>query len=418
MADPVTALPEEELDATLPPRRALDLLHRRDFRRMYAAIVVSELGDSFHYIALMWFALVTAGPLGVLAVRLADSIPALVFGLHGGLVADRSDRRRLMVLADLTRGAVLVPVAVAGLAGRLDLWMLVVAAFVLETATSYFEPAYGALLPTLVDRANVQPANGLVRASAEAVRVGGWAAAAGLLVFMPLSTFFVLNAASFFASASLLVGVRARGSAREESAPPRIREGFAALRPRPVLAIAVAALAVGITIGSGTWMVGVPQLVHKTLGLGAGSFSAVAAGYAVGAVTSGLVLSRVPVQRKARASFLCWIPYAVAYGLFASANSLAVAILAGAVSGAIQAALMILLYSAAQEEIPDALLGRVVGLISLVHRGAHATGLLVMGPLFAVAATRTVFWAAALSLPLVGLLSLAVASAARARAPG
>lgn len=145
----------------------------------------------------MWFALVSAGLLGVLAVRLADSVPALVFGLHGGLVADRSDRRRVMVLADVTRGAVLIPVAVAGLAGRLDLWMLVVVAFALEAATSYFEPAYGALLPTIVDRSNVQEANGLVRATAEAVRVAGWAGAAGLLVLMPLSTFFLLNAASF-----------------------------------------------------------------------------------------------------------------------------------------------------------------------------------------------------------------------------
>jgi MFS transporter, DHA3 family, macrolide efflux protein len=412
----VTALPEEDLDATLPPRGATHLLRRRDFRRTYAAIVVSELGDSFHYIALMWFALVTAGPLGVLAVRLADSLPALVFGLHGGLVADRSDRRRVMVLADVTRGAVLVPVAVAGLAGRLDLWMLVIGAFVLETATSYFEPAYGALLPTLVDRANVQPANGLVRATAEGVRVGGWAAAAGLLVFLPLSAFFLVNAASFFASALFLAGVRARGTARDAATAPRIREGFAVLRPRRTLAVAVIALAVGITIGSGTWMVGVPQLVRKTLDLGAGSFSAIAAAYAVGAVTVGLVLSRVRVRRKARASFLLWIPYALAYGLFALAGSLPVAMLAGAVSGAIQAALMILLYSAAQEEIPDALLGRVVGLISLVHRGAHATGLLLMGPLFAIAATRTVFWAAAVSLPLVGLLSLAVAGAAPGRA--
>ena len=417
MADPVTAWPEEELDATIPPRRAFDLLRRADFRRTYSAIVVSELGDSFHYVALMWFALVSAGPLGVLAVRLADSVPALLFGLHGGLVADRSDRRRVMVLADVSRGAVLVPVAVAGLTGRLDLWMLVVAAFALETATSYFEPAYGALLPTLVDRENVQPANGLVRATAEAVRVGGWAAAGGLLVFMPLSAFFLLNAASFFVSAAFLVGIRARAAAADGAAPPRIREGFAALRPRPVLAAAVAALAVGITIGSGAWMVGVPQLVRDTLGLGAGSFSAIAAAYAVGAVAVGVVLSRVRVRQKARASMLLWIPYAVAYGLFALAGSLPVALLAGLISGAIQAALMILLYSAAQEEIPDSLLGRVVGLISLVHRGGHATGLLLMGPLFAVAATQTVFWAAAISLPLVGLVSLAATAAARARAP-
>jgi hypothetical protein len=412
---------ETEFDATLPPERALRLLRRRDFRRTYAAVVISELGDSFHYVALMWFALVSAGPLGVLAVRLADSVPALVFGLHGGLVADRSDRRRMMVVADVARGAVLVPVAVAGLAGRLDLRMLVVAAFVLETATSYFEPAYGALLPTLVDRQNVQPANGLVRATAEALRVGGWAAAAGLLVFMPLSAFFLLNAASFFASAVLIAGVRARGVALTETTP-RLREGFAALRPRPVLATAVVALAFGITIGSGAWMVGVPQLVRKTLDLGAGSFSAVAAGYAVGAVTGGVILSRIRVRNKARASLYLWLPYAGAYTLFAVAGSLPPAIVAGALSGLIQAALMILLYSAAQEEIPDAFLGRVVGLISLVHRGAHATGLLFIGPLFAVFAVPTVFFGAAAALPLVGLLGLAAltfrgAAAAPARAP-
>lgn len=299
--------------------------------------MISELGDAFHYVALMWFALVSAGPLGVLAVRLADSIPALVFGLHGGLVADRSDRRRVMVLADIVRGAVLIPVAVAGLAGRLDLWMLVVAAFVLETATSYFEPAYGALLPTLVERTNVQAANGLVRASAEALRVGGWAAAAGLLVFLPLSSFFLLNAASFFMSAVLIGGLAPRGSAAElTAAAPRVREAFAALRPRPVLATAVIALAVGITISSGAWMVGVPQLVRKTLDLGAGSFSAVAAGYAVGAVTAGTLLSRIRVRRKARAGLYLWIPYAGAYALFAVAGSLAPAVIAGAFSGALQ----------------------------------------------------------------------------------
>jgi MFS transporter, DHA3 family, macrolide efflux protein len=417
VADPVTAAPEEaEVGATLPPEGALTLLRRKDFRRTFAAVVVSELGDSFQYVALMWFALVSAGPLGVLAVRLADSVPALLFGLHGGLVADRSDRRRTMVLADVTRGAVLVPVAVAGLAGELDLWMLVVAAFVIETATSYFAPAYGALLPTLVERRNVQVANGLVRATAEALRVGGWAAAAGLLVFMPLSAFFLLNAVSFFVSGLLIAGVRARGTALQ-TAPPRIREGFAALRPHRLLATGVVALAVGVTIGSGAWIVGVPQLVRDSLDLGAGSFSAIAAGYAVGAVTAGLFLSRVQIRNKARASFYLWLPYAAAYALFALAGSLSLAVVAGALTGGIQAAVLILLYSAAQEEIPDAVLGRVVGLISLVHRGAHATGLILIAPLFAVFATRTVFWGAAVTLPLVGLFSLAATSGARARAP-
>ena len=138
-------------------------------------------------------------------MRLADSLPALVFGLHGGIAADRWSRRKLMIGADLARGVVLVPVAIAGLDGSLPLWGLVVAAFLLEAATSYFAPAYGATVPAVVERENVQGANALVQATAQALSVGGWALAAGLLAFLPLSTFFAVDAATFFVSAALIL---------------------------------------------------------------------------------------------------------------------------------------------------------------------------------------------------------------------
>src|SRR4029450_4765856 len=99
------------------PERAAALLRRRDFRRVYLAVAVSELGDAFQYIALMWFAPQAGGPLGVIPVRLADSVPALLFGLHGGVIADRFDRRRAMIAADIVRAEVLVPHAIPGLAG-------------------------------------------------------------------------------------------------------------------------------------------------------------------------------------------------------------------------------------------------------------------------------------------------------------
>src|SRR4029079_15937932 len=101
VSDPVTAIPDELRAATPPRPRAVELLRRRDFRRVFFAVAASELGSALHYIALMWFAFDAGGPLGVIAVRLADSIPALLFGLHGGLAADRWDRRRMMIGADL-----------------------------------------------------------------------------------------------------------------------------------------------------------------------------------------------------------------------------------------------------------------------------------------------------------------------------
>jgi hypothetical protein len=70
----------------------------------------------------------------------------------------------------------------------------------------------------------------------------------------------------------------------------------------------------------------------------------------------------------------------------------------------------VLTLSAAQTEIPDSHLGRVTGLISLVHRGAHASGLLLVSPLFAVVATRSVFLGAAFAIPLVSLTAAALAT--------
>jgi transmembrane secretion effector len=418
MADPVTAAPEEALPHALeaPAPGAFALLRRPGFRRVYLAVVTSQLGDAFQYIALMWAALLAGGPLGVLVVRLADSAPALVFGFHGGLVADRTDRKRLMVASDLVRAAVLVPVAVAGLAGDLPLWGLVASAIVLTTGASYFEPAYGAALPALAGRERVQAANALVRASSDALWLGGSAIAAGLLAVVPLSTFFALNAGSFVLSALLLSGLPRFPAARADgAAAPRVREAFTVLRPHPWLAAAVATLGVAVTISSGTWIVGVPELVRRGLDGGAGRFALLIVAYALGSIGTGALLARRPVVRKARMSLVAWSAYLPAYLLLAFAHSLGPALAGALVAGAGQGAALVLTMSAAQSEIPDSHLGRVTGLISLVHRGAHATGLLLVSPLFAVAATRSVFVAAAFAIPLVSLTAAALAARAAAQ---
>jgi MFS family permease len=417
MSDPVLDVPRELEPPAQPPPRALALLRRSDFRKLFLAVSASELGDSLHYIALMWFALDAGGPLGVVAVRLADSIPAIVFGLHGGLAADRWSRKRLMVSADLVRGIVLVPVAIAGLAGSLPLWGLIVAAFLLETATSYFAPAYGATVPTLVDRENVQQANALVQATVQALSIGGWALAAALLTVLPVSVFFGVNAASFFVSAALIAGLR-HGREHDPHAPaPKLREGLAALRPRPMLSAAVVALGIAVTITAGTWIGGVPTLVRDTLHHGAGGFSIVMVGYALGSIVSGVVLARLPIKHKARASLIAWVMYLPGYGLVALAGSLPLVVVGAFFAATGQSTSVVLLNSAAQEEVPDNVLGRVLGVISLTHRGAHATGLLFVSPLFAFVAAQAVFGAAAIAVPLVGLLALAIATRRAAAAP-
>jgi MFS family permease len=413
MADPVFDVPRE-FELTEPARApAFALLRVHDFRTLFAAVSVSELGDALNYIALMWLALEHGGPLGVVAVRLADSLPAFVFGLHGGIAADRWSRRKLMVGADLVRGATLVPLAVLGLEGSLSLPLLVVAAFLLEAATSYFEPAYGATIPAVVERRNVQGANALVHATAQALSIGGWALSAALLAFLPLSTFFAIVAGTFFVSALLILRIRAGRGRAAHGEPARLREGIAALRPRRSLTAAVITFAVAMTITTGSWIAGVPTLVRDSLHEGAGGFSVVMIGFAIGSIAVGAALARIPIRRKARASMLAWVIDLPAYLLLALAGSVPLAVAAAVGTGAAESLSYVLLNSAAQEEVPDELLGRVLGVISFVHRGSHATGLLLVSPLFAVAAARPLFGVAAVLVALVGLTGAALAARAQ-----
>jgi hypothetical protein len=90
---------------------------------------------------------------------------------------------------------------------------------------------------------------------------------------MPISAFFALNAASFFLSACSCRRADEGARRRPERSAENLR-GFAALRPLPVLATAVVVLGLAVTLSSGTWIVGVPELVRSTLGLGAGQLLA------------------------------------------------------------------------------------------------------------------------------------------------
>jgi MFS family permease len=159
----------------------------------------------------------------------------------------------------------------------------------------------------------------------------------------------------------------------------------------------------------------VPELVRSVIGKGASGFSIIMVGYAAGSIAMGGLLARYPVENKARASLLSWILYLPAYGLFAVTASLPVAVAAAFIAGIGQSAALILLTSAAQVEVADEVLGRVMGVISLVHRGGHATGLLLIAPLFAIFAPPAIFAGAAIAIPLAGIVGFVVAYAVESR---
>jgi MFS family permease len=391
------------------------LLARPDFRRVYVAGASGQLGDAFQFVALLWYAVVLGGPLGVMVARIATTLPALLFGLPAGLAADRWDRRRTLIAADLVRGVVLVPVAVAGLTGNLPLWGLIAAGFIVSTASAYFTPALNAFVPGIVERRNLQQANGLVTATNNVALLGGWAVAAALLTVVSVGSFFAINAASYFVSAALIARTQARPVAAS-TAPERRRllAGVVGMGVRPGLRAAVAMHALGVTVNTGVWTVGVAEVAHSELGSASG-LSLILTATALGAIAAGAVLSKLRLPRKVLLSCLAWCLLLPGYLLLSTATELPSAIAGTFLVGVGTGAAFVFLTSATQESVEESVLGRAMGIIFLGSFGAKPIGLLLIAPLYAFFEPSVMFVAGAVAVFVCALVAAALVDLATRR---
>ncbi|MEV5763282.1 MFS transporter [Micromonospora sp. NPDC052213] len=181
----------------------------RDYRLLWSAAVSSRLGDALRTPALaLLAATLTRDPRVIAAVTVAGQLPPLLFGLLGGVYADRWDRRRTMAAVDGLRAAVVGGLAVAVALDRAGVAALVATAFLLAALGTLFDAAAFAMLPSVVPPAALSHANGRLQAGTAVA--GGFlgAPAAGVLFALAAPLPFALDALTFAAAALLTLGLR------------------------------------------------------------------------------------------------------------------------------------------------------------------------------------------------------------------
>jgi MFS transporter, DHA3 family, macrolide efflux protein len=201
-----------------------DLLRIPDFRRLYVAQAVSDVGDGMTYLALFLLVLSLTGSTAMIAlVSILVAVPPVTIGLFAGAWADRTDRRRIMVASDAIRAllvAALVPCAIAGL-----LPAILALAFAQSVVGTFFSPARSALVPRVVPAGGLLAANSLGQATRMVATVVG-ATVAGLAVGVAGLAWpvFLVDAATFLVSVVLVAGVSREVGRPDAHAATRIRE--------------------------------------------------------------------------------------------------------------------------------------------------------------------------------------------------
>jgi MFS family permease len=280
----------------------VNLLQRRPgFRRLWASGAVSETGDWLLLIALPVYVLqLTGSTLTTSTVFLLELAGALAASPLAGVLADRWDRRRLLIGASLLQAALLLPLLAVD--GRGTLWIvyLVTAAqAVLSTAN---DPVRQALLPAAVDPGELAPAAAQLGIAANLARLVGGALGGLLLQAYGLTGVVLADAGTFLLAALLLVGwstpqvVRAPAGEGGPAAPGREwLAGFAVIRSdrRLVGGVAVGAL---LSVAQGMFVVLFVVFVLRRLGGEAGEVGLLRGVQAVGGIAGGLVLGAVAAR--------------------------------------------------------------------------------------------------------------------------
>ena len=133
--------------------RILNPLRVRDFRLLWAGMTISALGDGIFTVALAWGVYdISNTPTALSVVGVAWFLPEIAAVLLAGVLADRVDRRLLMIGADVLRAAAIGVLGILSVAGQLELWHVWVLVALYGIGNSFFYPAYTALVPQVLSR--------------------------------------------------------------------------------------------------------------------------------------------------------------------------------------------------------------------------------------------------------------------------
>lgn len=404
MADPAGAGPAKRArtDDVVEPgeRRARGLkllrpLRERDFALLWSGMTVSLLGDGVYFIAIAWLVLrISNSPTALGLVGVAWTLPQIFSLLWGGAASDRWDRRRVMIIADVTRG---VPIAIiAGLvyADAVALWHLFILVAVYGVGEGLFMPAFSAIVPDVVPQEHLIEANSLDQfVRPLMMRFIGPALGGFMIAAVGVGTAFLFDAVSFLVSALAFYAMRSSTSSATQgeraSMWTEIKEGLAYVRSHTWLWITLAVTAVGLLTFYGPFQVLVPFLVKNALDGSARDLGIVMATGGIGALACSLVMGQVGLPRRhITFVYVTWGLGTAALVGYAVSQELWHVALATFVMEVLTTAGLIVWASLMQIKVPGRLLGRVSSLDWLVSTSLIPLSYGIAGPIAGVVGLR------------------------------
>jgi len=379
-----------------------------NYRRYIAGQSVSLVGTWMQMTAQSWLVLtLTHSSTALGLVVAAQTLPVLLLAPYGGVIADRVDKRRLMVILQTAMGVQALVLGVLTISGAARVWEIAVLAALLGLNNAFENPARQSFILEMVGPEHLRNAVSLNSVLVNVARAVGPAVAGILIATVGDGVCFLVNAASFVAVVTSLLTLD-RGALTPSTPalrqPGQLRQGLRYVARTPDLAIPLLMMALAGTLAY-EFQVSLPYMAKEGLGVGAAGFGFMTAAMGVGAVVGGLFIAG-----RGRIGLRFLTVAASAFGvtmLFAAvAPTLAIELVALALVGASSVAFMSTGNATLQLGADPAMRGRVMSLWFVAFQGSTPIGGPIVGALMAVAGARAGLGLGGLTCLLVALIGV------------
>jgi predicted MFS family arabinose efflux permease len=406
-------------------RADLLLLRDRRFALLFVARTIAVLGSAFAPVALAFGVLglpgATATTLSI--VLTAEAVPTIVFMLAGGVLADRLPRYRVLMAGDLLCTIAFLSIGVMLFTGWAPVPALAAAAVFGGTAIALVYPALTGIIPEVVAPERLQAANALIQLGSNAARIAGYALG-GIAVVLVGGGLALMISAALFAVAAVLVAMlrlapaagKGTGYEPASSAFADLRDGWREFSSRQWLWVVVLQFSFMVAAIQAAHGVLGPVVAKESLG-GAGAWSAILVGEAVGTVAGVVVAIRIRPSRPILLGTLLMFPSTLMYLLLGLAAPLWTIVVSSAILGICFDIYGVLWMTTVQRVVPAEALSRVFAYDALGSFMFGPIGLLLAGPAAAAFGARPTLLACAGVMVVATLAALLSPDVRRMRAP-
>jgi MFS family permease len=379
-----------------------------NYRRYMAGQAVSLAGTWMQMAAQSWLVLSISHSATTLGVIVAlQTLPVLLLGPYGGVVADRVDKRRMMLALQVAMGVQALALGLLTVTGAVRLWQIGALAALLGVNNAFENPARQAFMLEMVGARDLRNAVSLNSVLVNVARVIGPAAAGLLIASVGEGVCFLINAASFVAVVASLASLDRAAifpSPPSGRGPGQLREGLRYVGSTPELAVPLAMMALVGALAY-EFQVTLPVMAREGLHVGASGYGFMTAAMGAGAVVGGLL-----VAGRGRTGLPTLVMAASAFGavlaLAGLAPTLTVELFALALCGGASISFMATGNSTLQLSAAPSMRGRVMSLWFVAFQGSTPVGGPIVGWVMAQAGARAGLGLGGLTCVLAALLGL------------